>query len=274
MESKHEQFLAIDHHNAIVANLAKGANAIFVNGRNDLKNYPNEQPVIFRGMTGKIAQTCEQQMRDYYYIDTGYLGNLTKHKRWHRVVKNGMQHSHPRYDLPDDRFNELVKTANYDHIRFNGWKPEGSNILLVTPSEKPCKFYNVDRNKWVADTIAELESHTDRTIIIRDKPDLRSGRIREHSIFKQFAEDDIYAVVTYNSIAATEAIGYGIPAYTVAPNIADSMCHKDLSMIESPKIIDEEEVIKWQNWIAYCQYTYQEMISGSALAMIKEYDLK
>ena len=273
--SKQGKFLAIDPSDAIVTDFTRGEPATFIPSYKELRHYPKTQPVVFRGMTQrKVVKACDKQKRDFYYIDTGYIGNLAKHKRWHRVVKNGMQHSSPRYDLPSDRFDQMVSKIPYDNVKFNGWRPEGSAILLVTPSDKPCKFYGIDREQWISETIAKIKEHTDRKIIIRNKAEKRSERVKCGSIFQQFEEDDIYAVVTYNSIAAIEAIGYGIPAFALAPTIADPLCYDDLSMIESPMYADPEQVAQWQNWLGYCQYTVQEMMDGTVMKLIQEYDLK
>jgi hypothetical protein len=273
--SKKGKFLAIDPNDKIVECLAQGTNANVINDYSCLKNYARTRPVIFRGMTQrKVVTACAKQKRDFYYIDTGYIGNLAKHKRWHRVVKNGMQHSHPRYDLPSDRFDQMITSISYNNVKFNSWKPEGRAILLVTPSDKPCKYYGINRDEWVAETIAKIKEHTDREIIVRNKAERRSDRVKDGSIYTQFEEDDIYAVVTYNSIAAIEAIGYGIPAFTLAPTIADALCYDDLSKIESPMYADPEQVAQWQNWIGYCQYTTSEMVDGTVMRMIKEYNLK
>ena len=275
MTSKKGKFLAIDPNDKIVKCLAQGTDANVIPGYKELKNYARTRPVVFRGMTQrKVVTACAKQHRDFYYIDTGYIGNLAKHKRWHRVVKNGMQHSHPRYDLPSDRFDQMITSISYNNVKFNSWKSEGRAILLVTPSEKPCNYYGINRDKWVAETIEKIKEHTDREIIVRDKAERRSDRVKDGSIYTQFIEDDIYAVVTYNSIAAIEAIGYGIPAFALAPTIADSMCYNDLSKIESPMYADPEQVAQWQNWIGYCQYTVPEMVDGTVVRMIKEYDLK
>jgi hypothetical protein len=266
--------LAIDPTDKIVQALAVGADAEFINTWRGLKSRTRNVPVIFRSMTQrKTVQVCEKQQRDYFYIDTGYIGNLGKTKRWHRVVKNGMQHSQPRFDLPSDRFDEICERADSPHIKFDGWQEEGSAILLVTPSEKPCKFYGVDRGQWVENTIATLREHTDREIIVRDKAERRGDRVRDNSIFKQFVEDDIYAVVTYNSIAAIEAISFGIPAFTMAPTAADLLCLKDVQMIESPLRDDLEKVASWQNWLGYCQYSTAELTNGTALKLQQELNL-
>jgi len=270
------KMLAIDPNDSIVPGLASSVNATFVTQKEFLRQKKKlmlSSPVIFRGLSRKIVDKCYNQKRDYYYIDTGYIGNLVKHKYWHRIVKNGLQHSQPNLNLPDDRFNQLLKRANYDYLKFNGWQPEGKNILLVSPSEKPCKFYGINRDEWIKETIARLKNYTDRDIIVRNKP-RRQERVGGNSIYTQFIEDDIYAVVTFNSIAATEAIGFGIPAFSTAPNVADLLCHKDLSKIEDPLYRDSEVIEKWQHWLAYCQYTYEEMKSGEAFDIIKEYRIE
>ena len=82
------------------------------------------------------------------------------------------------------------------------------------------------------------------------------------------------AVVTYNSIAATEASGYGIPCFTLAPNAADFACGTDLSSIEKPLYVEEEKVIGWQNWLGYCQYNPQEMVAGTVLPTLREYGIR
>jgi len=277
------KMLAIDPDDRVVRRLMKGSDAEPIKDWKSLKHYPSSSPVIFRGMGQRnTVKACTKQGRDYLYIDTGYLGNLGKQKNWHRVVKNGMQHSMPRYDLPEDRFDKIIESLErqknpvegVEYLRFKNWKPEGSAILLVTPSEKPCKFYGVDRDQWVSETITKLKKHTDREIIVRDKAERRIDRVGPNNIFQQFVEDDIYCVVTYNSIAAIEALCYGIPAFTMAPTAADDLCLKDLSMIESPLMAEPEKVIKWQNWLGYCQYYITELEDGTALEILEENDLR
>ena len=263
--------LAIDPNDAIVKCLAQGTHARWISSWKELKNQDTSSPVIFRSMSQrKTVAACEQENRDYYYIDTGYLGNLEKRKDWHRIVKNGMQHSNVNFELPSDRFIHLTKHKKY--IPFNGWRKTGSNILVVTPSEKPCKFYGINRDKWLEQTVSTLKEFTDRKIIVRDKG-LRRERIGANNIYNQFVQDNIYAVVTYNSIAATESIGFGVPCFTLAPNVADPFCLKDLSMIESPLYADVAKVQKWQHWLAYCQYTPEEMQNGTAMKLIRENNL-
>ena len=67
-------------------------------------------------------------------------------------------------------------------MNYYGRKPlQGGPILLVTPSEKPCQFYNIDKNTWLEETKTELRKHTDRPIIVREKG-LRPDRIKDNSV--------------------------------------------------------------------------------------------
>jgi|TARA_B100001094_G_scaffold332540_1_gene405087 hypothetical protein len=268
--------LALDPTDGIVKCWYLGTNAQYIDNYkllNDTEKYPLDIPVAIRSMASrKAVRLCESTGRDYYYIDTGYIGNRQKRKLYHRVVKNGMQHSNFK-EVPNDRWIEYaVNTPGLEYIGFPGWKKDGGPILVVTPSEKPCKFYGISRQQWLDDTMNTLKQHTDREIIVRDKG-LRRDRVGDGSIYNQFDQDNIFAVVTYNSIAATEAVGYGIPAFTSAPGIADMLCGKDLTKIETPQYEDTSLVEKWQHWIAYCQYNTRELSNGDAYRIIEKYGI-
>ena len=265
--------LAIDPHDGIVLCWQQGTKAHWLDGWKQLRNWPIDKPVAFRGMTGrKTVAECTKTGRDYFYIDTGYLGNRQKRKIYHRVVLNGMQHSN-FVEVPDDRWKKLDYDSPTINLNFPGWKKDGKAILVVTPSEKPCKFYGITRDEWVGETLTTLKQHTDRPIIVRDKG-LRRERIGDGSLYNQLDEDNIFAVVTYNSIAATEAVGYGVPAFTSAPGAADMLCEKDFSKIETPRYEDDQKVRKWQHWLAYCQYRVEEMSNGTALDIIERWDIR
>lgn len=235
--------------------------------------WPVDIPVAFRSMTKrKEIWKCWETGRPFYYIDNGYMGNLMKKKYFYRVVKNNVQHTVIK-DVPSDRFNALVKFTPY--MRYHGRvTPSEQNgpILLVTPSEKPCAFYGITRDDWVKETVAEIKKYTDRPIVIRDKG-LRFERVKDNSVAAQCQRDKVYAVVTYQSMAALEAIHYGIPAFTMAPCCVQSVANTDLSKIETPYYPEHNEFMRVLNYLAYCQYTLDEMSSGKALEMIEEFKL-
>jgi hypothetical protein len=83
-------------------------------------------------------------------------------------------------------------------------------------------------------------------------------------------DDDIYALVTYNSIATVEAVQHGIPAFGLAPTAADPVCSNDLSQIENPRMPNEEVVYRWLCSIAYSQFSLDEILTGKAWEMVLE----
>jgi hypothetical protein len=257
-----------DSTDAIVGDFTQSFDEVESTNYANLKNNQDNTPVILRGLTErKVIRLCEKQKRDYYYIDTGYMGNLYKRKDYHRIVKNDVQNMKPKYDLPADRFLQLPHAIS--NLRFKGWKKFNGPILVVTPSAKPCMFYGIDRDQWVEETITEIKKHSDRQIIVRDKAG-RVERVGNNSVPVQLVNERIHCLVTYNSIAAVEALSTGVPAIATAPGAADSLCTNNISDIESPYYPDEEKVIAWQNWLAYCQYTPKEMNNGTAIALIEE----
>jgi hypothetical protein len=209
----------------------------------------------------RLIHECWEQKHTFYYMDSGYVGNYKSvtnpqgWKLWHRIVKNNIQHS----DIvarPDDRWKRLDYPI---HSR-----KQGTHILLVTPSEKPCKFYGIDRDTWVRTTIEEIKKYTDRPIVVRDKA-TRQQRI-SNTIFDDLK--DCHALVTYQSIAAVESVLHGVPAFTLAPTAADPVCDKDLSLIEDPTLQDEHKIYKWACHLAYGQFHVDEFKDGSAYRML------
>jgi hypothetical protein len=264
--------IGLDSNDPLVTAFLKSQGGTFVD-KEDLKKIDVSVPVVMRSMTKrKVIKDCWEEGRDFYYIDNGYIGNAMKKKWYYRVVKNDVQHQHWRKNLPESRFEKMQKLHPW--LRYKGRKtsPDNGPILLVTPSEKPCKFYGVERNIWVNETINEIKKYTDRRIIVRDKG-LRGDRVGDNSVAAQCLRDGVHALVTYQSIAALEAIHYGIPAYTLAPTALGNLANNDLSTIETPMYPDEGDFRHFLNYLAFCQYTPGEIESGVAYNLIKEYDL-
>jgi hypothetical protein len=230
-----------------------------------------KDPILIRGISsGKIGQYAQEHGQDYYFIETGYLGNyrcdnnLTGRKVYHRIVKNAMQHS-TIMDVPDDRWKELVKFN--PALEYKGWKQSGSKILVVLPSEKPFQYYGADRKQWIQQVKSTLKKYTDREIVFRQKA---SRGERTNDTIYEALDDDIYALVTYNSIATVEAVQHGIPAFGLAPTAADPVCSSDLTQIENPIMLDEDMIYKWLCSIAYSQFSLDEILTGQAWQMVLE----
>lgn len=261
-------FLSKDGDDDYINKFARGCGTSSTDTRNFV--YENsKEPIVLRGILKyKIMQQCWKDGRDFYYVDTGYFGNEKTDrnpngwKYWHRIVKNNLQHGEiiPR---PDDRFKKFNKS-------FNPWKKSGRKILIAAPDEKPCRFYGVDRDQWIKETVENIQKFTDRPVIVRERAKQRIDRI-VHNTLQQALDDDVFALVTFNSVAAIESIFHGIPAFTLAPaNAASPVACQDLSLIDTPYYPDQDKLYAWACHLAYGQFHVSEMYDGTAMRMLKE----
>jgi hypothetical protein len=198
-------------------------------------------------------------------MDSGYLGNRPGYqnpqgwKVWHRIVPNNLQHDQV-IKRPSDRWNQLgLEVAN---------RRRGSTVLIVAPDEKPCKFYDIELDAWQAETVATIRQYTDRPIVIRERNRSRTDRKINRV---ERALDDVHAVVTFNSIAATEAILAGVPVFALAPsNAARPVSNTDLTKIDNPWFPDQDQIREWAYHLAYGQFHIDEFKNGRAERILKQ----
>ena len=246
---------------AILDNFLSGAQGVFAGSKN-LEDIDLSTPIVVRGIAKKkVMHKAVADGRDFYYIDTGYFGN-EKTKLYHRIVKNGLQFNLPIWkDCPDDRF---LATG----IRLRK-KTLGKNILLCPPSQKALNYWNVDLAEWVDSTTEEIKRYTDRPIVIREKA---KRHIRTNDDTMEMAlSRDVHCLVTYNSIAAVEALILGKPVFTMGPNAAGPLANKELSRIEKPLMPVIDRVRELCCNLAYGQFTPAEMIDGTAWRILQEF---
>lgn len=227
----------------------------------------SQDPLYIRGiMKHKIIKRCWEDGRQFRYVDTGYFGNRPSAqnpqgwKHWHRIVPNNLQHGKiiPR---PDDRWVQ-------HNITLKPYQGPGDHILIAAPDEKPCSFYGITLDSWLTETMDIIKQNTDMPIKIRARPVARTDRKTQR------AEDwlqGVHALVTFNSIAATEAVMSGVPVFVTAPcNAALPVSNTDLTKIHSPWFPDADQVYAWACHLAYGQFHLREMVSGEAARILDE----
>lgn len=246
--------------------LVKGSNGLCTTDINDTK------PMVVRGVTSKSEiVACQSTNRDFYYIDTGYIGNFPSpgntsgKKVWHRIVKNELQHSKP-LGVPNDRWAKLVEQD--PRLKWNGWKNHNQKILLVLPNPKACRYYDIDCDQWIAETTEQIKTYSDLPIEVRVKGS-RSERNHGYSIYSAF-DSGVYATVSFNSIASLESVLYGIPAYVSVPCAASPLVSTDLSTLKDPFKPNLDTILKQCHTLAYGQYTHEEILNGTAWNIINE----
>jgi hypothetical protein len=261
-------FLSKDGTDEYIAKIAHSANSKIIS-TDDFVYSDSTEPIMLRGiLKHKIMKQCWADQRDFYYMDTGYFGNQISNsnpngwKYWHRIVKNNLQHGEI-ISRPADRWEKFNK-------KLSPWKKDGRKILIAKPDIKPCKFYNVDLEQWTIDTVNTIKKYTDRPVEIRERAPKRQDRTTSNTL-QQALDNDVFALVTFNSVAATEAIMYGIPAFTLAPcNAASPVASQDLTQIDNPYYPDMDKLYEWACHLAYGQFHSDELKNGTAIHMLKD----
>jgi hypothetical protein len=247
--------------------------SLVVGSKNFLTKDSNEfqKPLVVRGVTSKSeVDSCMSMNRDFYYIDTGYIGNFpctgnpSGKKIWHRVVKNENQLTSIRR-VPADRWNKLVQQD--PNLQWKGWKKYNKKILLVMPNPKACRYYNINYDQWVKETTDEIHKHIDLPIEIRVKGS-RSERNHSDTIYDRF-DQGVYATVSMNSIASLESVLYGIPSFVSVPCAATPLSSNDLSKLKDPFYPELDTILAHCYNLAYGQFTQEELKNGTAWKILQ-----
>lgn len=212
-------------------------------------------PLAIRGVGGgsrKAIQNCWATGRNFYIIDTGYFGNV-KHKTWHRVTKNNLQNCGPVLPHSSGR----LENIGYQYVPFTS----GETILICPPSEKVMMIFNQPSpEEWTENVIKELKQYTDRPVEVRLKP-TRRERVSTDTI-QAALKKDVHCLVTYNSIAAVEALMVGKPAIALGPNAAQVICNTSLSEVNDLNTPVKSSMRKFLSHLAYNQFTENEIENG------------
>jgi hypothetical protein len=269
----------------ILRDFAESCDAIKVDKHKLYKMLPNMKNgvILTRGLKhGKVMDLAREYDIDYFYIETGYFGNLTsyyisdtnnlKGKLFHRITKNELQldkiipRSSDRLELVDALIKKRYGVPMSKLIR--PWKKSGNTILICPPSKKTANYFKIDEEVWLKKTIKKLEKRTDKKIRVRFKPYSRSERLATNTIQDDF-DNDVFALVTYNSIAAVEAVIHGVPVFTLAPNAAAPMGLQTLDLINEPIYPDRS---MWLRHLAWGQFTGIEVKNGTAWKVLNDKD--
>jgi hypothetical protein len=141
---------------------------------------------------------------------------------------------------------------------------------VAAPDEKPCKFYGIDQQQWISDVMSRLSELTDRPVTLRQRVSNRAERIVREPL-SRVLQDDVHALVTFNSNAAVESIMAGVPAIVLSPvHAARPVSSDDLDQIENPYYPDPDKLHAWVCHLAYGQFHVSELRDGTAYRILNE----
>jgi len=177
---------------------------------------------------------------DWYFGDHAYFGR----HHFYRISKNQYQHN--------GRGHSDCRRFKWHGIEIKS-RQHGKNVLICPQSEVFFALRGMNRDFWFAETLAEIQKHTDRPIVVRTKKDPKP--------FSRQLEK-AHCVVTYSSNAAVEAILAGVPAICLHNCAASVMAESKIENIENPYF--ENDRLEWAGVLADNQWTLDEIKSGMA----------
>jgi|TARA_B100001964_G_scaffold241986_1_gene315640 hypothetical protein len=241
--------------------------------------------VAFQGIirnTKTVYDCCIKNNIPFYYFDqpyffyTGYADHPDFRDSWYRICKNNVQKTYISLDPKHEhRFKRIYASLEnrqaQEQIRLRDWRTGGNHkhILVIPPSFHTARWYGIDRHIWTKNIVSRLKTYTDRKILVRPKymENKDWGEKEKRPLSKDLK--DCWAMVSWHSMCASEAIVKGIPCFTSehSPAAPVSLRLNKLSMIEKPIVPDRE---KWLWSLVGSQFTFQDMRGGTAYRYVKE----
>jgi hypothetical protein len=192
----------------------------------------------------------------FWFIDSGYTNFVEPHKKWHRLTRNHL-HFNNQFVAPADRLKNFTEFPK-------PWRKDGKKILIIEPGPFAASIMHIDPKSWTEQISNELKKYTDRPIEIRSK----INKKKRTSLYQTLVEGDYYCTVSINSNSAIESIWAGIPAITLDKHVSNAVTRNSLAQIND---LYYGPLGDWLAWLSYCQFTYDELMDGTAVRLVKEY---
>lgn len=178
-----------------------------------------------------------------------------------------------------DRWKQIKQDIGFD---LKPWRTKGKHVLICLQRNGGWSMGELGVMDWLHPTIAKIKQNTDRPIIVRahpgDKKVKNYLRLNEPNVKisnSPTLQDDLHNAwcsITYNSSPGVASAIEGIPVYVTDPDAKKSqayeICNTDLNTIENPIMPDRQ---KWIEKIAMSHYNFNDLKTGKAWEIIKDY---
>jgi hypothetical protein len=203
----------------------------------------------------KLVHEWPSEGRPFIFWDRGYLRRVFA--TW---LPQGYNGGYYRWTINAPQMKEVREYSDdrWKALRLEGhvvrWRKGGREIVIADTGPDYWDLF-ADR-EWSARVAEELRRYTDRPIRIRPK---------ESTIPLDRDLAGAFALVTHGSIAAVEAVVFGVPVFVDKQSAAAPMGLTDFTKIESPVYPDRDA---WLRSLAYSQYNETELVDGTLFRLL------
>ena len=104
-----------------------------------------------------------------YFYCTDYKNHNDFNDQWYRINVNNVQTNKINNNEKHlDRYKKLLDKSKRE-IELKKWRKSGDHILVIPPSYHTAKWYGIDEEQWIKNTVDEIKKHTNRPIRVRYK---------------------------------------------------------------------------------------------------------
>jgi len=222
-----------------------------------MKNLPIAEPLhrpiaLFGSSVGWNQITAARESgRDWYYGDHAFLGARST---FYRISHNEFQYRGTEERDGARRFMLLEKPIR-------PWRKAGRDVLVCPAPAVHAALMGFDGHEAEKAMVAAVKDATDRPVVVRYKATATTP------IASALA--DAWAVVTYHSNVAIDALIYGVPVFVLCPWAATRrMALADLAEIERPYYPDNRP--EFCHALASHQWTMDEIAAGKAWRVLRD----
>lgn len=252
---------------------------------------PETDVAIMVAVKGNSRRCMEDHLlmhRHVIYIDKGYIRTRDQSQFGHapefwRMSRDAFQplDYFQKIPRPADRWNQLK-------IEMQPFQKMGETIIIAGGSLKYAMWHRFEggergdgtpidpATRWAEKVVTRIRKRTSRMLVYRPKPSWRDAKPIMHARYsrppKRIQDElkEAWALITYGSNAAVDALFAGVPVFVLGDGIARPLARTDLDQIEDPYYPTDEERQQWAQDLAYCQFTLDETASGLAWEVLME----
>lgn len=220
--------------------------------RDDTAVTPDDVLVIWNryGSFAERADEFERRGARVLVVENGYYGDLN-----YAIAVSG-HNGAGRWPIGDDD-----RLSNLD-IKFKPWRTEGDHILVclqrgIGPTA------TVQPPGWESAILRDLRKVTKRRIKVRQHPGRQAPAV-------SLADDlrNAWAMVTWASNAATEALIAGIPVHYCGHHIVtDGAAIRGIDSIENPILLERRAAFER---LAWAQWSVKEIEQGEPFTHLRD----
>lgn len=229
--------------------------------------------VLWNGRMAQNKTVWEQNRLHNRPVIVLEVGALNRGTMW-KVGLNGINRD--AYFAPKKNNNER---ANMLGLKLKPWTyNEDGPIVICLQHNKSQQWATMPpHDKWLDTTLSTIRKRTDRLIIIRPHPrcpiPLFSDKyknvdvqypVKNNTTYDDYEFDmsDAYAVVSWSSNPAIQAILQGVPVFVGPSSLAYDVAQHSVKEINNPIRPDRTQ---WLNDLAHVEYSTHEIAAGYPL---------